>query len=72
MINFKKSLDRRTFLRGGAAAIALPWLDAMVPAFAQSSAKPQLRFGGVYFPNGALPDVWHPKEAGKDFTSFPC
>src|SRR5262245_56609225 len=42
-------------------------LDAMVPAMAQSSSKAPLRFGGVYFPNGALPDVWHPKELGRDF-----
>lgn len=65
----RKHLSRRTFLKGIGVSVSLPMLDAMVPAFAQSSgAKPQLRFGGVYFPNGALPDVWHPKEVGKDFA----
>lgn len=63
----KKHLSRRTFLRGLGVSISLPLLDAMVPALAQSSAKPQLRFGGVYFPNGALPELWHPKAVGKDF-----
>jgi hypothetical protein len=67
----KKHLSRRTFLRGMGVSISLPLLDAMVPALANAAntaAKPQLRFGGVYFPNGALPDLWHPKETGADFT----
>lgn len=36
--NFSKSLSRRTFIKGAGAAMALPWLDAMTPAFAKSSA----------------------------------
>jgi Protein of unknown function (DUF1552) len=67
----KKHLSRRTVLRGLGVAISLPLLDAMMPAFAteeQTAAARQMRFGGVYVPNGALPELWHPKEAGRDFT----
>ncbi len=64
----KKHLSRRTFLRGLGVTVSLPMLDAMVPAFAQSGPKPQIRFGGVYFPNGALPEIWHPKEVGANFN----
>ena len=51
----KLSMPRRTFLRGVGTAMALPLLDAMVPALtatAQTAAKPVKRFGVVYVPNG--------------------
>jgi uncharacterized protein DUF1552 len=64
----KKYLPRRTFLRGAfGTAIALPFLDAMVPAFAQSRSGTQLRFGAVYIPNGIYPQLWHPTKPGRDF-----
>ncbi|HEU4619352.1 MAG TPA: DUF1552 domain-containing protein [Gammaproteobacteria bacterium] len=67
----KKHLDRRTFLRGAlGTAIALPFLDAMVPAATAQSltaARPRFRFGTVYMPNGVYPGMWHPEKAGKDF-----
>jgi hypothetical protein len=50
----KKHIPRRTFLRGVGATLALPLLDAMVPArtlLAQTAANPQRRLGFVYFPN---------------------
>mgnify|MGYP003324932492 CR=1 FL=1 len=63
----KKTLSRRSVLRGlGATAIALPFLDAMTPAFAQQSEFP-FRFGAVYVPNGIYPEYWHPETVGKDF-----
>ena len=63
----KKTLSRRSVLRGlGATAIALPFLDAMTPAFAQQSEFP-FRFGAVYVPNGIYPDYWHPDTVGKNF-----
>ena len=58
----KKSLPRRTFLRGVGAAVALPFLESMVPAMqahAQTALTP-LRFGAVYFPNGCPMDYWMP------------
>ena len=51
----KKTLDRRTVLRGVGAALALPMLDAMVPALSGISgraAEPVRRLGWVYAPNG--------------------
>jgi len=69
----KKHLSRRTLLKGAGAAVALPLLDAMIPAgtaMAQTAAKPSLRLGFVYFPHGALQNEWQPKEIGRDFE-FP-
>jgi hypothetical protein len=59
----KKHLARRTFLRGAGATIALPLLDAMVPAgtaLAQTAAAPQPKLGFIYFPHGAIMDQWTP------------
>jgi hypothetical protein len=67
----KKHLSRRALLRGAGTALALPLLDAMVPAstaFAQSGAAPRTRFGAIYFPHGATMSRWTPTDAGKDFT----
>ena len=69
----RKHLSRRTLLKGAGASIALPLLDAMIPAgtaMAQTAAAPQLKLGFVYFPHGALQDEWQPKQTGRDFE-FP-
>jgi Protein of unknown function (DUF1552) len=67
----KKHLDRRTFLRGAfGTAIALPLLDAMIPAATAQSltaAGQRFRFGAIYMPNGVYPGMWHPEKAGKNF-----
>jgi hypothetical protein len=63
-----KQLSRRAILRGVGTAIALPFLDAMVPAFAGPVAKPVRRLGVVYVPNGVIMDQWTPSLAGKDFA----
>ena len=70
----KKSLSRRTILRGLGAAVTLPLLDAMLPAFvplAKADAKPRLRFGAVYFPNGAIMQQLTPKTVGAGFEFTP-
>ena len=70
----KKSLSRRTMLRGFGAALALPLLDAMVPALsalAQTAARRVRRLGIVYLPNGMAMPYWTPKDVGKDFTVTP-
>ena len=68
MIISKKSLPRRTFLRGMGAALALPLLDAMVPsmtALARTPAHPVRRLGFVYMPMGCDASRWTPPgEAG--------
>lgn len=68
MIVMKKSLPRRTFLRGMGVGLALPLLDAMTPAFsAKGSAKPVVRLGFVYVPNGIIMGKWTPATEGADF-----
>ena len=58
-----KALSRRTLLRGAGAAIALPMLDAMTPAFANSPEKIH-RFQTVYIPNGMAMEYWSPATLG--------
>jgi hypothetical protein len=63
----KLSLPRRTFLRGVGATVALPFLDAMVPALTalqKTAANPPPRWGAVFFPNGAIMEQWTPDAAG--------
>ena len=70
MVNMKKHISRRTVLRGMGAAVALPFLDAMVPSFtamAQTAANPVTRFGVVFVPLGERPGYWTPKKIGADF-----
>ncbi len=72
MIVTKKSLPRRTFLRGLGTAVALPLLDSMVPALAMASVKkPVVRLGFVYHPVGMILDRWIPKTEGKGFEIMP-
>ena len=60
-----KALGRRTFLRGVGTAVALPFLDAMTPAFAAAGGKPPLRMAFVYVPNGVDVRHWNPEYEGK-------
>jgi hypothetical protein len=63
----KKHLDRRTFLRGVGATIAVPLFDAMIPArtaLAATAARPMPRMAFVYFPHGAIMNEWTPADAG--------
>ena len=63
MIITKNALPRRTFLRGVGTTLALPLLDAMVPALtaqAATAAKPVRRLGFVYIPMGAHMPLWTP------------
>ena len=63
----KKSLPRRTFLRGaGAALIAMPFMDAMIPALSAQTRRP-FRFGAIYIPNRIYPKLWHPETTGSNF-----
>ncbi len=67
----KKHLPRRTLLRGLGSAIALPLLDAMIPAataLAQTAARPKTRLSCIYIPHGATMDLWTPQTVGKDFA----
>src|SRR5262245_453151 len=65
----KLHLPRRTFMRGFGTAVALPFLDAMVPACARAADRPSTprRMAVVYVPNGVHMPEWTPKKEGADF-----
>ena len=70
----KRHLSRRTFLRGAGVVVALPFLDAMVPALtplARAQARPRTRFGAIYVPNGAIMEQWIPEVVGPGFDFTP-
>lgn len=67
MIVTKQHLSRRTVLRGAGAALALPLLDAMVPALTParlSAANPVKRLSMTYVPMGAFMKKWTPPTEG--------
>ncbi|HXS78624.1 MAG TPA: hypothetical protein VN818_00010, partial [Gammaproteobacteria bacterium] len=75
----KKHLSRRMVLKGAGVSLALPLLDAMIPAataLAQTAAAPKLRVGFFYIPHGAIQwntshgpamDRWNPSGSGANF-----
>src|ERR1043166_786507 len=79
----KKHLSRRTVLKGAGVSLALPFLEAMLPActaLAQTAAAPKLRTAFFYIPHGAIMhntshgpamDKWTPSGAGTDFKLSP-
>jgi len=69
-----KSLPRRTVLQGLGATLALPFLEAMLPAFSRrglAAAKPVHRFQTFYVPNGMAMPYWLPKGEGTAFELSP-
>jgi len=74
MMIFKRTIPRRTFLRGAGAALALPFLDGMMPAFANSmdaGSQTASRLSFVYVPNGIIMNKWSPVKEGADFELSP-
>jgi len=70
----KRHLSRRTVLRGVGATLALPLLDAMIPAgtaLANTAAAPRMKLAFIYFPHGAIMDKWTPQAVGRDFELSP-
>ena len=79
----RKHLSRRTVLKGAGVTLALPLLDAMIPAataLAQTAAVPKMRMGFFYIPHGAIMgntvhgpqmDRWTPGGAGADYKLSP-
>jgi len=66
----RKRLSRRTVLRGAGSIVALPFLDAMVPAFSATTARSP-RLGFVYVPHGAIMSEWTPDSTGAGFEFKP-
>jgi len=65
----KRHIPRRTFLKGAGLTLALPLLDAMVPAFAvrARAVQPVQRLGFVYVPHGVILNQWTPSSAASGF-----
>jgi hypothetical protein len=66
----KKHIPRRAFLHGTGVALALPFLESMMPAqtpLRNTAANPKTRFTGIFVPHGAAPGYWVPKTEGKGF-----
>jgi hypothetical protein len=73
MMLLRKSLPRRTVLQGMGATLALPFLEAMLPAFSRRAlaAQPVHRFQTFYVPNGMAMEYWTPKGEGAAFELSP-
>jgi hypothetical protein len=70
MIITRKAVDRRTVLRGMGTALALPFLDCMLPAL-RATPNPVSRFGAIYVPNGMMMAKWTPAVEGEAFEFSP-
>jgi hypothetical protein len=67
----RRHIPRRRFLKGIGTAIALPFLDAMVPAFSRAAeTKAPVRMAFLYVPNGIIMKQWTPEANGSNFE-FP-
>src|SRR5438094_9889763 len=74
MMIFKKAIPRRTFLKGVGTSLALPLLDAMVPALAtarQIAAWQPKRLSIIYAANGMIMSKWTPVTTGSSFDMTP-
>jgi hypothetical protein len=67
----KKSLPRRTVLKGLGASVALPLLDSMVPALSAQTRQAPMRLGFVYASHGVIHSEWKPKQAGRNYELTP-
>jgi hypothetical protein len=67
----KRALPRRTFLRAMGTAVALPMLDAMVPALSAQARRPTPRLGFIYIANGVIQNQWNPATTGAGFELTP-
>ena len=70
MIISKKAISRRAMLRGMGTAVALPWLDSMVPALS-AAVRQANRFGVVYVPSGMIMENYLPRSEGPDYEITP-
>lgn len=70
MFVMKKTLGRRTVLRGLGTTLALPFLDAMTPALS-ALTRPTPRLGFIYIANGVIQDRWIPATTGRGFDLSP-
>ena len=67
----RNTITRRTVLRGLGTSLALPWLEAMLPAATKGQARFPVRMAVLYMPNGVREDMWTPEGMGRNFTLAP-
>src|ERR1035438_240596 len=70
----RKHIPRRAFLRGAGIALALPFLDSMVPAqtpLRRTAANPKTRFTGIFVPHGMAPGYWVPEKPVLEAGNMP-
>ena len=70
-MNGKFPISRRTVLRGAGVTLALPWLEAMMPAAGKKAAGAPVRMAVLYMPNGVREDMWTPASKGHEFELSP-
>lgn len=64
-------IERRTFLRGVGATLALPWLEIMTPRARAAQKLPPRRFVTFFQPNGVYPKAWNVSGVGRNFALSP-
>src|SRR5438445_2650743 len=67
----RNTITRRTVLRGLGTSLALPWLEAMLPAATKAQARCPVRMAVLYMPSGVREDMWTPEGTGRNFTLAP-
>lgn len=67
----RRSISRRTVLRGAGVTLALPWLEAMMPAASGAAPAMPVRMAVLYMPNGVNTSAWAPEGTGRDFKLSP-
>ncbi len=67
----KKALSRRTLLRNGGVALALPLLESMTPAGVYGAQLPKVRLACLYMAHGAIMGEWTPQQEGRNFELSP-
>src|SRR5689334_19439630 len=74
MIPRKRTISRRTALRGAGVALGLPWLEAMTPIVrgATKEAKAPVRLAVLYMANGVNTHTWTPEGKGRDWELSPA
>jgi hypothetical protein len=64
----RKTLARRTLLKGMGASVALPLLDSMIPALSAQSRPAPMRLGFVYAAHGVIHSEWKPRTTGRTYV----
>src|SRR5882757_1480319 len=67
MTGRKFPISRRMVLRGAGVSLALPWLEAMMPAASSAKSALPVRMAFLYMPNGVNTTAWAPEGTGRDF-----